>query len=564
MTGRRRGKVYNTTIFCSWSTSQPVLSGKGNQFSELGFLNKIHKKPPQRKGNRCPTVSSASDTDTSTSSDQSAAVIKPEEKHVITDKKAPQAAPDHTEAAPRPIQKTSSAALPEKSPRATTTGPAGSIVWDIELEDLVSPSQGTHRHGSSDLPQMSVTLDTHQLKWAGVCVEKAIALSDTHGGVVARDGSLLSSANARVEDITQCSSPSLGPSQSASQHGRSVTQLTIPPLKAISKYFSAGDGQPQRSKDLVTEDPPSLPQASVPAPVSIAELGEDLGAIEVVPQVINQVCHASPHHQHPQNGVPLSQSHSVFQAEPIEDLPVLKDDWDLNIDDVDFTTYEEIGLMDGDAQYWAASNDDFGGQYFSTLPDLEHNKYFSAGEENHPPSNDMSGNTLWQDWDGVQYPDVEVDDAAPEEDPDDGPEWGLEYDDYYRMDGTEAVPCEWEDEYEEMDAQESYDPHTDELDERREHELCYDYSTSANGNWEEPIYTGARSPISCSSQRGDSDKDADIAPHRFAQGRALLMGLSGWDAGLYPVLTREPVVRQSHTEAEFVKGLRNHWLPQKL
>ena len=108
----------------------------------------------------------------------------------------------------------------------------GSTVWDIEAEtaSILSPA----------LPRQnrSVVLEICNRPWNDSPGDQGAEFDDSHHEIVPRPETLAEKSDNLIVDV-KSPSPSLGPSQSASQHCRSYphTNGTIPRADANSKYF---------------------------------------------------------------------------------------------------------------------------------------------------------------------------------------------------------------------------------------------------------------------------------------------------------------------------------------
>lgn len=515
-------------------------------FSEAAFLTEACQKQKTRR-KKTSLSSSAFDADHSTAdrdrtpSDIISEKVAPvrltaENVHCVSDHETSSGASDINS------DRLSVASKPTKLPQ-TTAARAESIVWDIELDDVSLPSLPP-----SDSGKHNITLDTRYLSWAGhdctASGPRSCANQESKATTPVLKVRKLDSGGI---NIGIRSSPSIAPSQSASQYGPSKTLIDARtrPL-ALSKYFSTTQGQ------LRQLGSPGKPLAVGTAPQPVA--GEPFHSVQTLSTA------ARPH---PKPAPPSPTPPSFQGSEEYEvgqncnfgvDVGMIYHD--IRRDHEEFKEMENDTLlcapMDGYDEFQppgyepAADNgeiinddDVFLGGHYDT------NSYLNNKASNFQVFNDAQSDFGYLDPGYSTHMNI---------DPDVLGQWSEAWDFEYEDHEVEEGYCNGLDEntgYSDLGSNWGYQPHN-ELEAIFDDTLTKDNSDCVSGGGYE-----------MGSQVSGHGHSLAYITTRFSQGRDLLLGHLENDRLPHQIgdRLRRPV---SLVEADVAKSLRNHWHPQKL
>jgi hypothetical protein len=482
---------------------------------------------------------------------------------------------------------------------------AESEVWDIELEDSISTAEVASTPADTNIRQGTIILDTRPLQWVGHLDLPSTEL------VRFNDGEMMAAAAAGkcAVDVIH-SSPSLGPSQSASQCGQAVhLRLNMPPalsaVRAVSKYFPHAVTKPVNDMPIAGKSlldsvvvSLSLPEPVGDTPQSDARDGTDaLDEAGVVVQERNLPPASSPDsfvnqlmEETPISSLPLQKLQHFARVSPTSSFQLASEDYEtkelcmdiaMNVDGdrevfaTGFGQYDlsfEAALSTGDDGCVEACYDDpyphlrDGGcndRYGYPFEDVDLNEPYDEGESD-PPYD-------WQEWDDAmghftEDPGSYLDDHLEGWEVEEGNEYeddlaALEY-----LDGSE----EQLEHPDNMKYVGFYELDGDEDQEFGAVDLGYvdlgNPEPKTSGDLEGEIYQFDYGRHQCASNStsclGDSGDTSIVLTQRFTQGRALLLGISGQNDGDNFASRKFSLV--SCAEADVAKSLKAHWLPQRL
>ncbi|KAI0939435.1 hypothetical protein AcV5_000857 [Taiwanofungus camphoratus] len=467
---------------------------------------------------------------------------------------------------------------------------AESVIWDIELEGG-SSGPGSDSSGSVRSQQEStVVLNTRAVKWGAIDVQLPTKLP-SDGSVVdncaiakgtspaavrckgldAREDHF--SGSCAVRD--KSSSPSLGPSQSASQIGYCAFGPSSRPLTSnlVSKFFSpcqAHDVSPQRHEIAVdcaeTEDKNgsviSLMRSLPNTPKSLKEgskIDEQSSGPREHESVEAKDDSSGPISIHaPMSSVSLSSLDRELQALDADDLAI---GYATCIDEIITTeglglAPENGGMMSGDAISTDAETTD--AFIFQGLIS-DHENY---GQETLSSDSYRLYDGLSSTWiNGISsYTDEDLD------------SWYVD-----GVDGSEMPGSVYEDplEYMQFDTplddtiyegypKISYHDHDTSHSEVGDDVTPWTSYAASDGIYSRPqtvASTYSNDSLAVSHVTSSQNGASGLYPQLFSQGRALLLGLSGSDA--LGTASTEDCDAVSSAEKDVAKNLRGHWLPQK-
>lgn len=431
-------------------------------------------------------------------------------------------------------------------------------------------------------------LDTRVLKWAAdhpTPLEGADSPARGHA-LIDGDESLLLGER---DDVLQQgpSSPSLGPSQSASQQGH---RLANGSTGMNSKYFF----KPQSQFDNATPaSPVNLPVVSVRSPEHTAKPAETLPGY--TSKSLDSRIQVNMDRNEVEEGVlrpgqsPGSMFGSQFEDDrqfmPASSMPI-DHDWGYHINYIEEplpSSYDDITDNDVGLDYVDYEGSLLQAQDFFPQDALSRTVggTISAEELCYDRFDPTSYENVYLDHDNLQYEDPELvdmgmlcgyDDAEMGEyasDYGDGLEYGAL--DHYEPEYETGAQYEWEsngysDDHEfrvggSIDG--DYDVSKIELDEPEVQ--GYDFYDDEYTQRFHPRSQGVEKEESMWEESIGSDDGSVVPMQRFSQGRALLLGLSEEDEGRYIGLRKGLKCNEvSQAEADVVEHMSGHWLPQKL
>ncbi|KAF5388297.1 hypothetical protein D9615_000346 [Tricholomella constricta] len=543
---------------------------KGGIFIENDFLNKTRTEPEGGKGKR-KHISSSSSCDSNTSSTHSEEGLDNQEKtksekdtlgtkrsRKLEDAKSKQKSTADDVAGKQAFKKLK----PQKETLLRlddetyhTAARSESITWDIENDDANLPS----RPVVSETGKRSAVIDTGNIEWSGP--DDQPLQVDT--AMPQRHSPLQAPSDIEPEDYSpaQGSGSSIGPSESASQYGRSAPCRDLLIQESSSKYFAT----PVIRSEPVMESPP-LSKNVFQKPTS--------GSItrqETIPS--NTI----------QNTPPIP----ATQTSPLKPLfPSIRSVYDTNEpgtyktieNNVSSLEYlpevapQEYEYSDGDLQMWPPDDTGRSGRLFQIPMDGSRTPYSDVGERAYgfdDNDNDCLSFHQWHELEGsfnrglhagaVEYKEEQGCVMTGTWAGDEGDSNCYEDDDYYSLehDNDYGYNCE--------------------QDEEGSGNFFQGYHSDNSGQHGHGIY-GSESPeddlqeeFRNTTSSGNLDLFADEEENtsidsssRFAQGRTLLLDYSEQDGrlGVLSKSSRRPQLPLA--EADVVKGLRNHWFPQRL
>lgn len=426
-----------------------------------------------------------------------------------------------------------------------------SEIWDIEKSDFVLPTKSPSPIGSPS--NVSVVLDARRLHWtshSSKAKENQLCVSSP---VLSASRSPL----AQVDSIF--SSPSLGPSQSASQQGRHLHSVAPSAIYVPSKYF------PSASAPTVPSAKINVETAGNPMTDAYA-LGSDLQSdvIECTIQDDNPPQYVDPrqHRVHP----------VLERCVPSEILDGYQEQHNLPIDMYECDEhFLEGNLWSGSKDYPAhyrfhhASNaPDFGEYKDATDLDYQQTLHDDTALQIEDESFEMN-DTIMEPFVTHGYTDqnyYHMD--LTYHYADDGDYWDCGHDEELIV----AFDGDDQDYDQHTPLHESYDISGDGyLDEFASDSLSIDdiYLENEGGQLDESVAFQAQPSLELMSSAEMSMDSADDnslgGAHNFLEGRELLCGFSEVFSRDFTRIERGPT---ASAEAQVAKTLRGHWLPQRL
>ncbi|KAG7449282.1 uncharacterized protein BT62DRAFT_1002863 [Guyanagaster necrorhizus] len=522
---------------------------RGIQFSEEVFLNRPANSKTMHSA-RCPSVSpSDNDIDNGRSLKSG-----PNDKHQNRREKGK----TH---ATRPQKKDTASEIEELSAleedsdtempspdRSLKKKASESEIWDIEKSDFVLPSKSPSPISSPEI--VPVVLDARRLHWTS-------RENQPHASSPVTSSSR--SPHVLVDHIL--SSPSLGPSQSASQQGRHLHPVALPAICVPSKYFSSA------AAPIV---PSALPKVSIePARNTIADTYRSDPQSAVVECTILDEMTANP----PQR-VHLHQYHHI---PPVLERHVPPEILDGNQeqDNLTMDVYEcDEHFLEGNAwrhsreypahyRFHHASIAPFLGEYeYATDLDLDYQQtlHDDAALQIEDETFEMSDGRVMEPIVSQSYIGLEhyyLDSSYGY--PDDGDYWNEGYDEdlFDVFDGSDQHSLNL---YEPYDI--SGHGYLDEFASKSlsVDDVCVD---NEGGQMDESLVFQAQpSPeLMAPTETSNSLEDDPLGDaHTFLEGRGLLCGFSKAFSRDFNRIEQGP----TPTEAQVAKTLRGHWLPQRL
>jgi hypothetical protein len=457
---------------------------------------------------------------------------------------------------------------PDPLPKAT---PAESTMWDIEIEQssLLSPALPSEKR--------SVMLEIRNRPWNG---SPASEPNNSHHTLARspRSETLPEKSDNLIEPKSP--SPSLGPSQSASQHGRfcPCTDRTIPLADSNSKYFI-----PQISKAAPTEQQVSLekqpfhpdsvflpkqmekitpagyldamsPENRFFHPCSFDNLADTSNLIRYLDMQVTQHNLAPQHRPDPEIA-------PCFQPSLTDQICSWQPVSDVDVEDVGLNSCNDSELIDPRCAVWWDSE--------RSVDHYTQNSHLL-------PSVDYDNDLYPLEHDGRDVPEVLV--SRQSRAVYDAHEYYL-YHDYGESGETNVVAPEYGliKNSEAGPSDECMMDNRQTADNGHEYDEYFGDRQELDDAWDQchsEIFDG-KSHISLWNRESTSSNDLDnsslddpesIHPAAmFSQGRALLLGSTQQFRDMTTaVQTRSRLPLLSLAEADVAKSLRNHWLPQKL
>ncbi|SJL01929.1 uncharacterized protein ARMOST_05253 [Armillaria ostoyae] len=514
------------------------------RFSEELFLN----RPTNSKTARRPSSSSSNnDTDDSRSVKSAPREKHPtrrkEQRHTIRRRKKDAATGIEELSAP---EEDSDAEVPSMDPSPKKKA-LESEIWDIEKSDFVLSSKSPSPIGSP--ANVSIVLDARRLHWTS----HSSKAKDNQLCVSSPVMSASRSPLAQVDNIF--SSPSLGPSQSASQQGRHLHSVAPPAIYVTSKYF------PSASAPIVPSAKINVETAGNPMTDAYV-LGSDLqsAVIECTIQDDNLPQYVDPH------------QHRVYpvleRCVPSEILDGYQEQHNLPID-----VYEcDEHFLEGDSwsgskeypahyRFHHASNAPDFGEYKDAMDlDYQQTLHDDAALEIEDESFEMN-DTIMEPFVTQGYTDQNYYHMDPTYHyADDGDYWDGGHDE-------ELIVAFYGDD-QHTPLHESYDISGDGCpDEFASDSLSIDgiYVENEGGQFDESVAFQAQPSLELMSSAETSMDSVDDnslgGAHHFLEGRELLCGFSEVFSRDFTRIERGPT---ASAEAQVAKTLRGHWLPQRL
>ncbi|KAK0206487.1 hypothetical protein DFS33DRAFT_592979 [Desarmillaria ectypa] len=523
------------------------------QFSEELFLNRPTNSKPMHSA-RCHS-SSPSDNDTDdirsfkSSPTEKHRNRKKDQKHATRRQKKDTALKIEELSAP---EEDSDAEVPSLnfSRKKKALEPE---IWDIEKSDFVLPSK-SHSPASSPA-KVSVVLDARCLHWAS---NSSKVKDNQHHVSSSPVMSVSKSPLAQVDH--NFSSPSLGPSQPASQQERYRHPVALPAVFVPSKYF------PSASAPIVPSAPLKINVEPAENPVAYAyTLGSDPQSVVVGCAILDDMIDNAPrdvnlHQYH----IPPVLKHHVTSE--IIDGDQEQDNLTMDVDGCD------EHFLEGDT--WRDSREypvHYRFHHTGNAPDL--GKYATDLDLNYQQTLHDDAAFRIEDK-GFEMNDVTMDPFVTQ---------GSAGQNHYCMDI-----------YDHADDEEYWDDgHNEELfavfdgDNQHPPNLCESYDISGNGHldgfasdfpsfdnvyvenevgkMDENLAFQAQAPpelmASAETSMDDVDDDSLGDAHNFLEGRELLCGFSEVFSLGFAKIERGPT---ASAEAQVAKTLRDHWLPQRL
>ncbi|KAG5637832.1 hypothetical protein H0H81_003037 [Sphagnurus paluster] len=520
-----------------------------SSFAESDFLGQILKRPKCSIVKRKEIRSSGSDI-------TSSADLEGDQAPQAKTKKTNKELKKHIKSA-QVEKKATPTDQSSKSKNQSTVldGPLGakdveSINWDIELGSVILPSKNSL---ASESGKQTLLLDTRHVSWTA-----AISVKPPKSEADLQQYQTQSHSEVHIDTGAHYSNSSIGPSDSASQHRGASPN---PKLTASSKYFDAPTLPTSRQQSLDAQFVTKSISKRVTACITSnknptkSDLSPILLNIPTNNSTITPVKPVAPS-IHSIIGVEQVTVENYATDNPndhhLDCLPVV-DPRDYEYSEGDFrlwppgqVAYPDVpsqGLMEDYATYIDDDQDD--DLYYSIENSYNNRLSFHKWHEldgsfgyehySHATENDeqdcmVIGTWTYDEDDSITYDDDGYD--SPE------------YHGFCNLNSNDN------DRFDDSGSFLGYQT-VDDVDETHASGTLDDDSQEKDHGSGVDLYTE------------DTDRSFDFGTGRFAQGRALLLGYSN-DLGLGS--SQEPSLRPkvSLVEADVAKGLRNHWLPQRL
>lgn len=577
--------------------NHPCIVRQSIGFSELGFLNKAGQEQCKLTEKHTP-IHLLSDTDSrSRSSDQS-----PEEqpeKFVITNrrplkarqsvtkKRTPRSLPGNENKSVMSVDRlsichsTQARSSSDALPKATL---AESTVWDIEIHtaSLLSPALSSKKHNA--------VLEIRNRPWNDSPTVELAVPDDSQDKAASFPSSETPPDKSDNFIEEKSSSPSLGPSQSASQHRWSFppTYDTRPPEGVNSKYFNPQIVQDEQQPSLEIQPfnsvsvflskqgakipPASRLDSSPNRPSDLVFLVDTYNLTSHLDKQVTQHSLASDHRPDPESS-PCSQPGPTRQTTSSSWQPVS----DVNIEEVGPDNRVDSELIDHGCTSWWGSEHSVDNythdrhpwlsvDYDGDCDPLEHHgcdvpeefvsrhshvAYDAREDLYHDYSGSGETNAIISAYDEAEHSDEHMIDLAFTFS-DNG--------DHQLVEGHVAGCDLCPDSDSDRDYGEEYFG-----DEHETLELDHPCKI-LDGESHVALRNRGTTPSIDLDNSSFSDTEP-ISTALFSQGRMLLLGSTQEDGDMTTaVRTRSPSCRPllSLVEADVARSLRNHWLPQKL
>jgi len=466
--------------------------------------------------------------------------------------------------------------------------PVGSTAWDIENEaaSLLFPAPPSQKR--------SVMVEIRNRPWNDSPTSGFAGPDDSHDKLAPSPRSKFLATKSDNLVMAKSSSPSLGPSQSASQHGRyfPLTDGTLHQADARSKYFISQAPQMEQHASLEkqpvvavlvfsspeqAENPPTCHLDVIGHQNQLEEQDDTFNPSRVLDNEVTQYSLVPRNHPDPATA-------SCLQASPTEQPAFWQPEFDVDVEDASPDDCVDSELID----YGSPAGWDFrhsvdylshathlwpsvnyaGGLYslahdgYDTLGDLaschsgaaygarEHSLYHEYPQEPNLsaviPEYDLSGNLEVDHLGGCM-----MDPTLIFSNSDNG--------EHELVEGHAASCNLSPDSHEDGNCEEAY---ADGEPEGFEQDDAWDECHSAISDAESHITFWNRGSTTGDDLDNSSLSSFEHPATMFSEGRALLLGSTEKMATAYQTRPRRRLL--SLVEADVAKSLRNHWLPQKL
>ncbi|KAG6900919.1 hypothetical protein C0993_004356 [Termitomyces sp. T159_Od127] len=409
--------------------------------------------------------------------------------------------------------------------------PSESIIWDIERESVILPS-----NHSTSVPEevVSVLVDTKNTSWNKAPVDLAAPL-------LSHQRSPALHSTIQSDDTEQLhKSPSIGPSESASQYvNTSPTRRDPPAVEAASKYFASA-AQPQPS------------DARLPSKGATSKLESEKGV--VIESLAGDFMHTSEKHE--DMSLALSSDVTVAQAQDGKRHAAICGSHLVDLDDLPFVEPQDYKYSDHSFQIGPSEDLDCYEVLQAMIP-----SYSVLDELDDERAHDENFFLHQYQWDvpELAYQPQELEETGYEE---------QHFDEEENLDDDEYDASECEDKYiipsraasqvRNRSLIHNADWNMEELGYQTGH--LWQGKGEANLADHFPISVGLDTCIDYDLEVGQS---ADLIG-TFTEGKALLRGYSEPEARIFHSSTPCQQIQLSGAEADVLKRLKNHWLPQRL
>ncbi|KAK0490959.1 hypothetical protein IW261DRAFT_52415 [Armillaria novae-zelandiae] len=509
------------------------------RFSEELFLNRSANSKTARHPSSSPSNNDTDDSRSvkSGSREKHSTRRQKDQRRVILHRKKDTATGIEELSAP---EEDSDAEVPSMDPSPKEKA-LDSEIWDIEKSDFVLPSNSPSPIGSP--ANVSVVLDARRLHWSSKAKDNQLCVSSP---VLSASRSPL----ARVDNIFP--SPSLGPSQSASQQGQHLHSVDPAAVCVPSKYFPAPIVHNVETAGNQMTDAYAL--------------GSDLQS-DVIECTIED--DSPPQYVDPRQ----YRVYSVPErSAPSEILDEYQEQHNLPMDTYDCDEHFLEGDLWSDSKEYPAH---YRSYHASNIPDFSEYKDAADLDYQQFPHNDTAleiedqsfemNDTIMEPFVTQHYTDRNYYNMDPTHHyADDGDYWDGDHDEELIVvfDGDDQGYDQPTPLYE------SYDISTDGYsDEFAFESLSIDDIYDEGGQLDESVAFQARPSLEFISSAETSMDSVDVdslgGAHNFLEGRELLCGFSEAFPRDFQVarVERGPT---SSAEAQVAKTLRDHWLPQRL
>ncbi|KAF8076308.1 hypothetical protein FPV67DRAFT_1471262 [Lyophyllum atratum] len=523
-------------------------------FTEKDFLDKTGKGPEHNKVKRKRVSLSSSGSDASTANSEedvdTQERIKPrkeirksrklQDSNTCPSRIANEKRPEH------PSTKQADTINGHEINAPTTEARTNSIVWDIELEDASLPSQ----LAVSESGKRSAMLSTRHATWGAFPTQQPpqIEISATaHQSL--REGP----SDLELDDVT---------SESASRCGQPIDRRDIPLEEASSKYFAvplAGAGL------TISSSNDTLGRPATRTATCSKALSND---------IIHDPTHITIHTPLSPLSALFPSVLSVYDAVEAGDYEKIDSDNDSteHLPEVDPQDYE---YSEGDHQLWPLEDIGPSEELFSAMTD-KLGAIYTDDELSYGICKNNKNSVSFHQWhelEGSSHHHIYTEAMAYEEEEvpingiwagDEDGSLVYEADNGYYFHGYGDGYAFHANELDGDDCEEVFlrDHHFSAVSDAGEggNSMCGDESVEGDsGDVSHSLSTSGDLELGTEEEEGS----VDVTAGRFAQGRALLLGYS--EQGGRPCLVK-PSCRPevSLVEVDVAKGLRNHWLPQRL